>query len=63
MNIESESDLINAFQYEIIPLLQDYFYDDYELLEEILGNKIISKTEMQINLSEINLENLLAICK
>ena len=63
MNIESESDLINAFQYEIIPLLQDYFYDDYELLEEILGNKIISKTEMQINLSEINLQNLLAICK
>jgi len=32
-----------VIKYQIIPLLQDYFYDDYEEIKRILGNKIIGK--------------------
>ena len=30
-------------KYQIISLLQDYFYDDYEEIKTVLGNKIIGK--------------------
>ena len=30
-----------VIKYQIIPLLQDYFYDDYEEIKRILGSKII----------------------
>ena len=30
-----------VIKYQIIPLLQDYFYDDYEEIRRILGSKII----------------------
>jgi hypothetical protein len=49
MNITNISELQRVFKYEIIPLLQDYFYDDYALLEKILGKKIISVKNMSIN--------------
>ena len=32
-----------VIKYQIIPLLQDYFYDDYEEIKRILGKKIIGK--------------------
>ena len=32
-----------AIKYQIIPLLQDYFYDDYDEIKTVLGNKIIGK--------------------
>ena len=32
-----------VIKYQIIPLLQDYFYDDYEEIKTVLGNKIIGK--------------------
>ncbi len=54
MNITNISELQRVFEYEIIPLLQDYFYDDYDLLEKILGKKIISKNDMSVNHKFIN---------
>jgi len=46
--------LKQVFRYEIIPLLQDYFYENYNLLEEVLGKKIISKEKMTVNEELIN---------
>jgi 5-methylcytosine-specific restriction protein B len=37
--VQDLQDLKDAFQYEIIPLLQEYFYEDYEMMAEILSNK------------------------
>lgn len=37
------SDLKNLFIYEIIPLLQEYFYDDYSKIKLVLGNNFIIK--------------------
>ena len=36
--VEDLQDLKDAFQYEIIPLLQEYFYDDYKMIATILNN-------------------------
>ena len=42
-DIENDHDLRFVIKYQIIPLLQDYFYDDYEEIKTVLGNKIIGK--------------------
>ncbi len=49
LKIKKIEDLQFVFQYEIIPLLQDYFYDNYEKLADVLGEKLISKTKMSVN--------------
>lgn len=49
LKIKNMTDLQFVFRYEIIPLFQDYFYDNYETLADILGNKIISKSTMSID--------------
>jgi 5-methylcytosine-specific restriction endonuclease McrBC GTP-binding regulatory subunit McrB len=36
-----DKELRLVIKYQIIPLLQDYFYDDYEEIKRILGSKII----------------------
>ena len=41
LNMEDDEDLRLVIKYQIIPLLQDYFYDDYEEIKTILGNEII----------------------
>jgi 5-methylcytosine-specific restriction protein B len=41
-------DLKFVFSNEIIPLLQDYFYEDYEKIYEILGNTFVDKKNMEI---------------
>ncbi|WP_417903791.1 AAA family ATPase [Campylobacter sp. LH-2024] len=38
MNIENLNDLKWVFQNKIIPLLQEYFYDDYALINAVLNN-------------------------
>jgi MoxR-like ATPase len=40
-NLKNDEDLRFMIKYKIIPLLQDYFYDDYGEIREILGTKII----------------------
>ena len=37
MKVNSDVDLQFVFKHEIIPLLQDYFYYDYDHLRTILG--------------------------
>ena len=37
------------FENEIIPLLQDYFYEDYEKIEKIIGSTFINGKNMSIN--------------
>ena len=39
----------HIFANEIIPLLQDYFYEDYEKIEKIIGSTFINGKSMSIN--------------
>ncbi len=38
MNIESKEELDNVMRNKIIPLLQEYFYDDWEKIQMVLGD-------------------------
>lgn len=49
LKIRDMGTLQYVFKYNIIPLLQDYFYGDYEILSEILGNEIISKEKLVVD--------------
>lgn len=46
--IDSIEDLQFVFANEIIPLLQEYFYEDYEKLQKILGSKFVDEKMMKI---------------
>ncbi len=43
--INKEEQLVAIMQDKIIPLLQEYCYDDYSTLEKLLGSKIIDSTK------------------
>lgn len=45
INIKSEDDLKNTFKNNIIPLLQEYFYGDYEKIGMILGQEFFEEPE------------------
>lgn len=45
INIKSEDDLRNTFKNNIIPLLQEYFYGDYEKIGMILGQEFFEVAE------------------
>jgi len=47
-SISSLSDLKFAFETEIIPLLQEYFYDDYDVLKRVLGEAIVDSKKLEI---------------
>ena len=49
LKISSVEDLKFTFQYELIPLLQDYFFGEFDKLADVLGDKLISKDQMKIN--------------
>ena len=49
-NIKNDNDLRLVIRYQIIPLLQDYFYDDYAEIKGILGDEIITKENRQSDL-------------
>ena len=42
INCKTIADIAAAFRNKIIPLLQEYFFDDYALIQEVLGKKIIA---------------------
>lgn len=46
---EKIEDVAEIFQSKIIPLLQEYFFDDYEKICEVLGEKIVSLNPYRIN--------------
>jgi len=41
--LQNDDDLQKVIKYDIIPLLQDYFYGDYSKIREILGNEKADK--------------------
>ena len=49
LNVTNAEDLKFVFKYEIIPLLQDYFFGELDKLSDVLGEKFISKDQMEIN--------------
>ena len=46
--ISSIKELRLVFENEIIPTLQDYFYEEYDKIKDIIGNKFIDKNEESI---------------
>jgi 5-methylcytosine-specific restriction protein B len=42
--IESPEAFMSVFRSELLPLLQEYLYEDYALLAEVLGTKLIDST-------------------
>ena len=49
MKVNNIEDLRITFAVEIVPLLQDYFYNDYKKLEEnILNSDFIDSDNMKI---------------
>lgn len=59
MKVKTIDDLRDTFQYEIIPLLQEYFYEDYENIDRVLkGNGFIQPKPKKFDVItfEINVE-------
>ncbi len=52
MNCDGEQDVIYALAYKIIPLLQEYTYDDWENIKKILN------VDIKIDTSEIDFEKI-----
>ena len=48
INIENENDLKRAFKNKIIPLLEEYYYNDKEQINSILTCGDESKKAMEI---------------
>jgi len=46
--LTSVEDLVFAFRYRIVPLLQDYALDDFALLERVLGDHIVDVERQMI---------------
>ncbi len=46
--ITSMADLAGVLREDIIPLLEEYCYDDFPLLEQILGSGLVDATEVRI---------------
>ena len=46
--LQTIDDLQFVFANEIIPLLQDYFYEDYDKLQQVLGNEFVDVKNMEI---------------
>ena len=44
MRAQRLEDLRTIMQYEIVPLIKDYAYDDYDKMAEILGDAFVDKT-------------------
>lgn len=49
INVTSLEDLENTFKNNIIPLLQEYFYNDYEKIALVLGEGFVEIKKAQVN--------------
>ncbi|MBQ9497091.1 MAG: AAA family ATPase [Selenomonadaceae bacterium] len=50
---EKIEDVAEIFQNKIIPLLQEYFFDDYEKIRDVLGEKIVDLKPYRINVDAL----------
>lgn len=46
INCKTLADVAEVFRNKIIPLLQEYFFDDYEQIQKVLGEKIITRERL-----------------
>jgi len=46
VNVKTEEELLDVFKNKIIPLLQDYFYNDYQKIALILGEGFVNSFEL-----------------
>lgn len=54
MHVEEIGDLKEVFQYEIIPLLQEYFYEDYDNIKAVLDGQNFMNKDGDICLDNID---------
>ena len=47
------AEIAEVFRNKIIPLLQEYFFEDYELIQKVLGEKIVSLNPYRINVETL----------
>lgn len=52
--ISEPEELADRFRQDILPLLQEYCYDEYAKLEKYLGSSIVNATENSLNADIIN---------
>ncbi len=50
IDVKSKDDLDSAMRNKIIPLLQEYFYDDWEKIRMVLGDGFIKRTKTSSNI-------------
>ncbi len=64
MHLEEEEDVIDVFTDKIVPLLQEYFYNDYSKIEMVLGSGFVGsernsnsavKFAKQVHVTEVDL--------
>jgi 5-methylcytosine-specific restriction protein B len=62
MNLENNptiEELTNIFKNKIIPLLQEYFYDDFEKIMMVLGKGFIDKQEIKSDIFDYQVDDYL----
>lgn len=49
MKVKSVADLAEVFENKVIPLLQEYFHDDYSRMQLVLGKTIVEEATNQVS--------------
>jgi 5-methylcytosine-specific restriction protein B len=59
LDVKNKNDLDSVMKNKIIPLLQEYFYDDWEKIQMVLGKGFIEKKEIEANIFKYQIEDYL----
>ncbi len=57
--IDEADEFANRFRREVLPLLQEYCFDDYSALAMILGKKLVDEESQELRMDQINDTDLL----